>query len=116
MTCSLLDVSERDARGEGRGDERMPERVRADGLVDPGFAGEAADDPPGGVSVQPLPVVAEEDRTLDPFTDSEVDRARCAWCEWDGGDLAALAIHGQGATRVPQLMGTRSGRVSSMSR
>jgi hypothetical protein len=74
-----------------------PEGVRADGLVDPGFAGEAADDPPGRVSVQPSPVSAEEGRSVDPFTDGEVDGARGSWGERDGDDLAALAVHGQGA-------------------
>jgi hypothetical protein len=91
----------RDSQPPGRlgagGDERMAERVRADGLVDPGFTAEAANDPPGGVTVQPSSVSADEDRTLDPFTDSEVDGSRCARRERNGHDLAALATHGQGA-------------------
>jgi hypothetical protein len=71
----LLDVSERDACVEGGGDERVAEGVGSDGLVDPGFAGEAANDPPGGVPVEALSVPAEEDRTVDPFADGKVDRA-----------------------------------------
>jgi hypothetical protein len=64
VTRGLLDVSERDVRVEGGGNEPMAERVRVDGLVDPGFAGEAANDPPGGVTVQPSSGSADKDRIL----------------------------------------------------
>jgi hypothetical protein len=40
-----LDVAQGDARIEGRGDECMAERVRPDGLADPGAASDPADDP-----------------------------------------------------------------------
>jgi hypothetical protein len=50
-----LDISQGDARIEGFGDECMAERVRPDGLADPGAASEAADDPAGAVPVQPPP-------------------------------------------------------------
>jgi hypothetical protein len=38
------------------GGERVPQRVRADCLADPGLARDAADDPTGAVPVQPPPV------------------------------------------------------------
>ena len=82
---------------EGGGDEGVAERVRSDRLVDAGLAGEATHDPPGGVSVEAFAVPSEEDRSLDAFTDRQVDRAGCARCRWDGHDLAALAQHGEGA-------------------
>jgi len=50
-----LDISQGDARIEGFADECMAERVRPDGLADPGAASEAADDPAGAVPVQPPP-------------------------------------------------------------
>ena len=51
----LLHVVQRHPGIQGCGDERVPERVRADGLGDPGAAGGFADDPPGAVPVQPPP-------------------------------------------------------------
>jgi hypothetical protein len=38
---------------ERDGDERVAQGVRSDGLGDPGPAGDAADDPPGAMAVQP---------------------------------------------------------------
>jgi len=51
MRGSLLNIAQRDPGIERGGDERMPQRVRRDGLGDPGAAGELADDPPGAVPV-----------------------------------------------------------------
>jgi hypothetical protein len=47
----LLNVAQRHARVEGGGNERVPQRVRADVLADPGAARDLADDPPGAVPV-----------------------------------------------------------------
>jgi hypothetical protein len=65
----FLDVAERDPGIQRGGDGRMPQRVRPDQLGDPGTDGYPADDPGGTVPVQPLPVVAEEDRPVHPLTD-----------------------------------------------
>jgi hypothetical protein len=70
MAGRFLHVSERDAGVEGGGDERVAEGVRADRLVDPGAAGEAARDPPGRVAVRPLPP-----RKTGPSTRSTIARS-----------------------------------------
>jgi len=80
-----------------RGDERVPEGVRPDRLVDPGLSGETTDDAPGGVAVQPLPVGAEEDRSFDPFAGAQVDGSGHPRSERDGDDLAALAVDREGS-------------------
>jgi hypothetical protein len=47
----FLDVAQGDARIESCGDECMAERVRPDGLADPGAASDSADDPGSTVPV-----------------------------------------------------------------
>src|SRR6266536_1982635 len=79
----------------------MPQRVRPDGLGDPGAASGLADDPGGPVAVQPTAVRGQEDRSLTAFADGQVDRPRGAGCERDGDDLAALA--GDDKRPVPAL-------------
>jgi len=74
----------------------VPERVRADGLVDAGLASEAADDSPRGVAIQPLPVATDEDWALDPLAEGQVDGAGRARRQRNRDDLAALAQHRQG--------------------
>jgi hypothetical protein len=96
-----LNVAQRDAGVEGSGDERVPERVRADVLTDTGTARDLADDPPGAVPVQPPPVSGEEEGTVAPFPGGQVDRSGGAGCERDSDDLAALAGDRQGP--VPAL-------------
>jgi len=54
----FLHVAERYAGVQSGSDEGMPQRVRPDVLADPGAAGDAADDPPGAVPVQPPAVRA----------------------------------------------------------
>jgi len=54
----------------------MAEGVGSDGLVDPGPAGEAPDDPARGVPVETFTVGAEEDRSFEPLGDGQVDRSR----------------------------------------
>src|SRR5205085_1814979 len=97
MAGCLLYVPERHAGVEGGGDERMPEGVRADRLVDPRPASEAPHDPPRGVAVEALAVSPDEDRPLGPFADGEIDRSGRARRQRDGDDLAAFAEHGEGA-------------------
>ena len=65
-----LRIPQRDPGIQRRHDERAPQRMRSDGLGDPGAAGQAAHDPPGAVPVQP-PITRQEDRPLAAFTDSQ---------------------------------------------
>jgi hypothetical protein len=59
----------RHAGVKGRGDERVPQRVRPDLLGQPGTLGDAADDPAGPVPVQPLPGRGDEDGSFAAFAD-----------------------------------------------
>jgi hypothetical protein len=47
----FLHVAQRHPGIQRGGDEGVPERVRADGLADPGTADDPADDPPGAMPV-----------------------------------------------------------------
>ena len=91
MRSRFLHIPQRHPSVQCRGDECVPQRVRPDGLGDPGAAGDLADDPGGAMAVQPAAVRGQEDRPLAAFTDGEVDRPRGAGRERDGDDLAALA-------------------------
>jgi hypothetical protein len=64
----FLDVAEGYPGVEGGGDERVPQRVRADLLGDPGAAGDPADYPGGAVPVEPLAVGGEEQRPAGPIS------------------------------------------------
>jgi len=77
------------------------QRVRGDELGDPGAASRLADDPPGGVPVQPPPVRGQEHRSLGPLADGQVDRPGGPRRQRDGDHLAALA--GDGQRPVPAL-------------
>jgi tetratricopeptide (TPR) repeat protein len=80
--------------------ERVSERVRADGFGDPGPARDLADDPPCAMAVQPPPVGGEENGAVAAFAGGQVDRPGGAGCG-RGDDLAALAGDRQGP--VPAL-------------
>lgn len=86
----FLNVAERDTGVEGGGDERVPQRVRADALAHTRPFREAPDDPRRGVTIEPSAVHAEEDRTLEPVPDGEIDGTSRSRRERDGHDLAAL--------------------------
>ena len=90
VTGCFLDVAERDAGVEGGGDEGVSQGVRSDSLADAGAAGDASHDPPGGVAVQSPPVGVDEDRSLEAFTDRQVDRSSDTWRRRHGDQLAAL--------------------------
>jgi hypothetical protein len=90
MRGSLLHIAQRHPGIQRGGDERVPERVRADGLADPGAARDPANNPPGTVPVQPPPLCGQEDRALAPFPGGQVDRPGGAGRERDGDDRAAL--------------------------
>ena len=49
----FLDIAERDPSVQRGRDEHMPQGVRSNGLGDPGAAGDAPDDPPGAVAIEP---------------------------------------------------------------
>src|ERR1017187_1784802 len=70
----------------------MPERVRPHRLCGPG----AADDPPGAVPVQAVPVYGEEYRSFAALADGQVDGPCGARRERDGDDLTALTGDDQG--------------------
>src|SRR5687768_936924 len=97
MAGGLLHVPERHAGVEGCGDEGVAEGVRPNRLVDPRPAGEATHNPPCGVAVEPRAIPADEDRTVDPLSERQVDRSCGTGCERDRDDLAALAQHREGA-------------------
>jgi hypothetical protein len=73
MESCLLHVPQRHP-GIQTGDERVPQRVRGDGLGDPGAAGGPADDPPGAVPVQPPPFPGQEYWAFGALADGQVDR------------------------------------------
>ena len=68
----LLHVAQRDPGIQRSRDERVPERMRRDGLADAGVAGDLADDPPGAVPVQPPASAA---RNIGPSVRSPMARS-----------------------------------------
>jgi hypothetical protein len=98
----LLNVAEGDSGVQRRGDERVTQRVGPDPLGDPGTTGDTTHDPPGCVSIEALPVSLDEDRTHDPLNDGHLDGPGDTWRQRHGGQLAALAHHGQGAMAALQ--------------
>jgi hypothetical protein len=77
--------------------ERVTERVGSHALGDPGPSADAAHDPPGSVSVDPLAVGSDEDRAVAAFADRQIDGPRRPGCERYGHDLAAFAHDGERA-------------------
>jgi hypothetical protein len=93
-----LDVAEGDSGVEGSGDERVPQGVGCDPLVDPCPLGQPADDPSGGVAVETSGSVAvQEDWPFGAFSDAQVDGPASAGCEWNGDDGTSFPGDGQGA-------------------
>ena len=68
-------------------------------------AGDASHDATSGVAIQTGTVGVDEDRSLEPFPDRQVDGSGHPRGEWHRGQLAALAQHGQGA--VPAFLPER---------
>ena len=99
MRDSLLHMAQRYPGVQRRGDECVAQRVRGDKLGDPGAASRLADDPTGGVPVQPSPVRGQEHRPFSALADGQVDRPCRARRERDSDDLAAFAGDGQCVTR-----------------
>jgi len=92
------DVSEGYSGVEGGGDERGPQPVWCDSLVDPCSLGQPTDDPSRGVTVETGGGVAvQQDRPLGSLPDAEVDGPSGAWCDWDGDDAASFPGDGHDA-------------------
>jgi len=96
VRCRLLHVAKRYPGVERGGDERVSECVRTHGLGDPCTPRDTSNDPARAVAVEATAVRAEEDRSLAPLADCEVDSAGRTWCERDGNDLAPLSQDGEG--------------------
>jgi hypothetical protein len=105
----FLDIAQRDTGVQRGGDESVAQRVRPDGLGDPGPAGYPLDDPPSSMPVQPTPIRGQEDGPFTAFTDGQVDRAGGARRERDGDDLAARAGDHQGAVASFDAQGLDAG-------
>ena len=74
-----MDISQGDASIEGCCYEGVAERVRPDGLADPGAASDPSDDPGGAVPVQPTAIRSQEQRPAAALAGGQVDRPRgCA--------------------------------------
>jgi hypothetical protein len=71
---SFLHIPQRHPGIKGGGDERVPQSVGSYRLADPGASGNAADDPPRTVAVQPRPLGGGEDRSLEALSNRQVDR------------------------------------------
>ena len=96
MARGFLDVSQGNAGIERGSDERVAQRVGADSLGDPGAAGKATHDPSGGMSIQTVSGVRDEDRALAAFPNREVDRSGCTRRERDRYHLAAFTVDREG--------------------
>lgn len=77
-------------------DEGVTQGVRTNSLGDPGSSGDAPHDPPGGVTIEALVAGVNDDRTLQSFTDGQVDATSNSWRQRHGDDLAALTHNGEG--------------------
>jgi hypothetical protein len=86
MAGGFLDVTQRDASVEGGGDERVPQGVRTDTLVDAGTAGDAHD-PCGSVPVESLTSDSNKDRPFAALSDRQIDGA---WVRGASGTVATL--------------------------
>jgi hypothetical protein len=75
----------------------MAQSVGSHALGDPGLAGDALDDPCGGVAIEAFVVSSEEQRAFAAFANREVDRSGGAGRKRDDHRLAAFAQDGQGA-------------------
>ena len=113
----LLDVAQRHAGVQGGGDECVPQRVRPDGLGDPGAARDLADDPPGALPVQPPPSAVRKTGPSQRSPGGQVDRPGGARRQRDRDDLAALAGDGQGpaAALQPQVLDVSAGSLRTPS-
>ena len=97
MRCGLLHVPQWDTGAEGSGDERVPQAVRRDALVDPGALHRPLDHPIRAVPVPAATFDTEEDRIHRAFTDVEVKCSTGAGCDGDRDVLAGFPDDCQGA-------------------
>jgi len=86
---SFLHFAQGNTGVEGGGDERMPQRTRADRPFDPSPLSQPLHDPSRRMSVQATGAMrVQEDGSLVTFTDAQVNGTGGAGCEGDGDDLA----------------------------
>ena len=76
MGGGFLHVAERYPGVQRCGDERVPERMGTDGLINPRAAGDPPDDPCRTVPVQPPAIIGQEDRSFAALADGQVNRPR----------------------------------------
>ena len=107
MGGGLLHVPQRDPGVERGSDERVPQRVRAHVLGDPGATGDPADGPGGAVPVQPPPVRGDKERAFGALAGRQVDRAGGARGERDGDDRASLIRTNGLSLRADSVLGGR---------
>ena len=74
MACCELDVAQRYAGIERGHDERTAQHVRMD-MSEARSLADRSHPPMGGAAVEALAVVADQDRSLTPLTDGEIDGA-----------------------------------------
>jgi hypothetical protein len=79
------------------GDEAVAQRVRPDPLGDASPLGQPPDYPGCGVPGQALAFVAQEDRSLEPLTDRQVQRSGGSRRQRDGDGLGSFAVHHEGS-------------------
>jgi hypothetical protein len=91
-----LDIAERNT-GVKTGDERMPQGVRTNSLVDPGTSGDSSNNSGGAMAIETATGTITEDRTAAAFPDGEIDSAGGSRGERDRDSLAALAMNDEGA-------------------
>jgi transposase len=87
----FLHIAQRNPGVKRGGDERVAQRVGPHALGYPCPSGDTPDDTTGRVSIDPLAVGSDEDRSLAAFPDHQIDGAGRAGRHRYGHDLATLA-------------------------
>jgi hypothetical protein len=113
MRSSLLDVAEGHACVGGGGDERLPQGMRPDGLVDPGISRYAAHETASYGAAKAPPVGADKDRPGKPFPDGKVDCPSRPPGYRHSHNFAALAQRRQGAVPRSSPMASMSAPIAS---
>jgi hypothetical protein len=65
--------------------------VGTDVLVDPGTFGQPTYNPGGLVTVHPVTIAVQEDRSVFSVADRQVDGSCCSWSHWDQLCFASFA-------------------------
>ena len=115
VTGGELYVAERHAGVERCHDEPGAQHVRMD-VTEPGTLADRANPTVGGASVQTLPILAPQDRSLVTFADDEIHSACRSRDKRDRGRLVALAQDRQRAMPAleGQVLDVRSARFGDL--